>query len=449
MADDDDTLHTGRFKRLAKLASLSARLSTDVGSRMVKRFVRTDGEDLSVSIIGQGAAEKLVGTLGELKGLAMKVGQGLSMDPDLLTPEIRKVVAKLQNQAPPMSWNTVRQVITEELGRPPEEAYASFDETPIASASLGQVHRAVTKDGHVVAVKIQYPDIAKAIESDLENVGAMVKVVTTSSRLAHGKEYFREVQQGLLEELDYEVEGERARRFAEAAKAFPDLRVPKVYDELTAPRVLTLEFFDGLTVKEFLAHLDDHSNEQRFQLSRLLVRVIWGPMLVSGVIHCDPHPGNFMLMKDGTLGVLDFGAIKQVSDRWVDANRRLMASFYGGPPYEPIIESERAGMVFVDPVQARPFVQSTLDLACRSVQQETFDYDGAGINRELRNLFVKNALMVKSNIRPPKEAIQFFRAIAGTSQNLENLKARGSFRQVFGEVHQIVVEHGKPLHVPS
>lgn len=445
MADEDDKLHTGRFRRLAKLASLSARLSTDVGSRVVKRFVRADGEDLSVSIIGHGAAEKLVGTLGELKGLAMKVGQGLSMDPDLLTPEIRAVVARLQNQAPPMAYATVRQVITEELGAPPEEAFASFEETPIASASLGQVHRAVTKDGHVVAVKVQYPDIAKAIESDLENVGAMVKVVTTTSRLAHGKEYFVEVQQGLLEELDYEVEGERARRFAEAAKPFPELRVPKVYEELTAPRVLTLEFFDGITVKEFLSHLDQHPNEERFRLARLLVRVIWGPMLTSGVVHCDPHPGNFMLLKDGTLGVLDFGAIKQVSDRWVDANRRLMASFFGGPPYEPIIESERAGMIFTDPQTARPFVQSTLDLACRSVQSEEFDYATAGINRELRNLFLRNALMVKSNIKPPKEAIQFFRAIAGTSQNLENLKARGPFRQAFREVHEAVLRYGKPL----
>lgn len=437
MADDDDALSTGRFKRLAKLASLSARLSTDVGSRLVKRFANSAGEDASVSLLGQGAAEKLVATLGDLKGLAMKVGQTMAMDPDLLTPEIRAVVARLQNQAPPMPWSTVRQVITEQLGRPPEEAYASFEEAPLASASLGQVHRAVTKDGATVAVKVQYPDIAKAIESDLKNVGAMVKVVTTTSRLTHGTEYFREVQQGLLEELDYEIEAERSRRFAEAAKPFADLRIPKVYDELTAPRVLTLEFFDGLTVKEFLNHLDTHPPEQRFQLSRLLIRVIWGPMLTSGVVHCDPHPGNFMLMKDGTLGVLDFGAIKQVSERWVEANRKLIGSFFGGPPYEAIAESERAGMDFGDRVSAKPFVEAVLAIACRSVMTETFDYAGAGLNRELRNLFMRNALLLK-NVKPPKEAIQFFRAIAGTSQNLENLGAKGPFRAVFGELDEVL-----------
>jgi predicted unusual protein kinase regulating ubiquinone biosynthesis (AarF/ABC1/UbiB family) len=444
MADDDDTISTGRFGRLAKLASLSARLSTDVGSRLVKRFANTSGEDPTVSLLGHGSAEKLVATLGDLKGLAMKIGQTMSMDPDLLTPEIRAVMARLQNQAPPMPWATVRKVITDELGRPPEEAYASFEEQPVASASLGQVHRAVTKAGVTVAVKVQYPDIAKAIESDLKNVGAMVRVVATTSRLTHGTEYFREVQQGLLEELDYEVEAERSRQFAEAAKPFPDLRVPKVFDELTAPRVLTLEFFDGLTVKEFLNHLGTHSPAQRFHLSRLLVRVIWGPMLTSGVVHSDPHPGNFMLMRDGTLGVLDFGAIKQLSDRWGTANRRLIGSFFGGPAYDAIVESERAGMDFGDRDLARTFVESVLAISCRAVQTETFDYAGAGLNRELRNLFIKNALLLK-NVRPPKEAIQFFRAIAGANQNLENLGASGPFRHVFAELNAEVANSGRPM----
>jgi predicted unusual protein kinase regulating ubiquinone biosynthesis (AarF/ABC1/UbiB family) len=443
MADGKgDSLSTGRFKRLGKMASLSAKLSTDVGARLMKRFVRTDGEDLSVSLLGPEAAEKLVATLGDLKGLAMKVGQGLSMDPDLLTPEIRAVVARLQNQAPPMPFETVRQVITDELGQPPEALYASFETAPLASASLGQVHKAVTRGGETVAVKVQYPGIAKAIEADLENVGAMVRVMAAAPRMGHTKEYFREVQQGLLEELDYEVEAERARRFEQATKLFPDLRVPRVFDSLTAARVLTLEYFGGTTMKEFLATVDSRSGAERFHLSRLLIRAIWGPLLTSGLIHGDPHPGNFMLMPDGSLGVLDFGAIKQVSDRWMHANRRLMHSFYGGAPYEVIGESERAGMEFTNRDEARPFVEGVLQLACRSVQTEAFNYDGAGLNRELRTLFMRHALLLK-RIKPPAEALHFFRAVAGANQNLENLKAQGPFRAVFRELHDIAQRHGK------
>jgi predicted unusual protein kinase regulating ubiquinone biosynthesis (AarF/ABC1/UbiB family) len=443
--DDDFKPSTGRLARLAKLASLSAKLSADVGARAVKRFARKGGEDESVSLLGQGAAEKLVATLGDLKGVAMKIGQTISMDPDLLTPEIRAVVAKLQNQAPPMPWATVEQVITEQLGRSPDEAYASFEREPLASASLGQVHRAVTKHGVTVAVKIQYPDIAKAIHADLDNLSAMVAMVTTTSRLTQGKDYFRELQQGVLEELDYEVEAERARRFEQALAPFPDLKVPKVYDELTAERVLTLEFLPGETLKEFLHHHREAAHDdERFRIARLLTRVTWGPFLASGVVHADPHPGNFLLLPDGRLGVLDFGAIKQMSDGWTFANRKLFTALLGGPPYDCIGDSQQAGMVFDDPPAARPFVQEVLDIACRAASAETFDYGTASINRDMRNHFLKHALSLRA-IRPPKEAMQFFRCVAGMNQNLENLGARGPFRAVFAELFATSLSAGRSL----
>jgi predicted unusual protein kinase regulating ubiquinone biosynthesis (AarF/ABC1/UbiB family) len=442
--DDDYKPSTGRFGRLAKLASLSARLSTDVGARVVKRFANTSGEDDSVSLLGYGAAEKLVATLGDLKGLAMKIGQGISMDPDLLTPEIRAVVAKLQNQAPPMPWVTVKEVLTSELGQTPDEAYQSFEETPIASASLGQVHRAVLKDGTPVAVKVQYPGIARAIHADLDNLGVLVTVFSTTSRLRHGKDYFREVQAGLLEELDYQVEAERSRRFAKAATAFPDIKVPRVFDDLTSERVLTLEFFKGQTLKEFIGSLDTHTNDEKFRISRLLTRVTWGPFLCTGLVHADPHPGNFILLEDGSLGVLDFGAIKQMSDRWTFANRMLFAAIFGGPHYDPIADSVKAGMVFENPEAARPFVATVLEIACRSVKDDTFDFTQASVSRDMRNHFMKNALSL-ATIKPPPEAVQFFRCVGGMSQNLETVGARGNFRQVFRELFETAKTHGEPL----
>ncbi len=444
MSDDDSYKpSTGRFARLAKLASLSAKLSTDVVTRGVKRLAGRDSDD-PVSLLGSGAAEKLVATLGDLKGLAMKIGQSIAMDPDLLTPEIRAVVARLQNQAPPMPWATVREVVSSQLGKSVEEAYRSFEETALASASLGQVHRAVLHDGTPVAVKVQYPDIAKALAADLDNIGAMVSVVSASARLPQGKQYYAEMREALLEELDYRIEAESLKLFERATHGLPELRIPKVYDALTTEKVLTLELLEGMTVKEFLQHIETRSAEEKFKASRLLILAIWVPFLNEGVVHADPHPGNFMLLPDGRLGVFDFGAVKQLSDPWLHANRRLVSSFFGAPPYDPIRESEAAGMVFDDPNDARPFVQTVLDIACRAAKSSDFNYQTTGINREMRNHFLKNAMMVRK-IRPPKEALQFFRGVAGVSQNLENIGARGDFQSVFNEVYEISKRLGRAL----
>lgn len=429
MADDDSKLSTGRFARLAKLATMSAKLSTDVVTRGVKRFTGKDDE----SILGAGAAEKLVATLGDLKGLAMKIGQQVSMDPDLLTPEVRAVVARLQNQAPPMPYAQVHEVVAEQLGRPPDEAYASFSQEPIASASLGQVHRATTHEGDQVAVKVQYPDIARALKADLDNLGAMVSVVASSTRMLQGKSYFAELRESMMEELDYRHEAERAGVYAAAAAALPDVVVPRSFPQLTAEKVLTLELLSGPTVKEFLSALDQHDNAERFRASRLLMRAIWGPFLLTGAIHSDPHPGNFLLLPDGRVGVLDFGAIKQMSPAWVDVNRRLFRGVVKGETFDVIRLSEESGFTFEPWDGSRAFVQAVLDIATQPVRSRDFDYGACGISRDLRNLFLKHAPKLGA-IRPPKESVQFYRAIGGLTQNLENLKARGDFQGLYEEL---------------
>lgn len=430
MADDDHKLSTGRLARLARLAKLSAQLSTDVLSRGARRMA---SKESTGSLLGAGAAEKLVATLGDLKGLAMKIGQQVSMDPDLLSPEVRAVVARLQNQAPPMPWPQVQEVLTAQLGRPPDEVYAEFERKPLAAASLGQVHKAVTKDGMAVAVKVQYPDIARALVADLDNLGAMVGVLATTTRLTQGKAYFAELREAMMDELDYRKEAARARQFAEAARGVPDLRVPKVFDELTSERVLTLELLHGPTLKDLLHHSAQLTDEERFRVSRLLIRAIWAPFLRHGLIHADPHPGNFVLTPEGTMGVLDFGAVKQLSPAWVDVNRRLLRHTMRGEAWDCIELSIECGFTFDDPEGARDFVAAVVDIATRPTRSRDLDFKTAGISRDLRNLFLKNVTRL-GGIRPPKESVQFYRAIGGMTQNLENLGARGDFRRVYEEL---------------
>lgn len=425
----DPKLKTGRFARFAKLASLSARLSTDLVARGVKKVA---GADTS-GVLGPQAAERLVAALGDLKGLAMKVGQSLSMDPDLLTPEVRAVVARLQNQAPPMPFDLVRTVVERELGAFLGDRFQTFDEAPLAAASLGQVHRAVTAGGQPVAVKVQYPDIAQALLADLENVGGLVSVVSASTGLNHGKGYFEELRGALLEELDYRAEAARAKTFRAAAAHLPSLVVPEVVQALSTERVLTMELLVGETVKDFMHHRADRTLEATTRVALLLTQAIWGPFLKSGLIHADPHPGNFLLLPDGRLGVLDFGAIKQLSPEWLDVNRRLFAAAVAGQPADGVALSLACGFQIDDPVGARPFIEQVVDIATRPVRTGDFDYGRSGINKDLRLLFMRNALALKG-IRPPKEAVQFYRAIGGLSQNLETLQARADFRAAFARL---------------
>ncbi len=423
---EDSKLKTGRFARFAKLASLSARLSTDLVARGVKKVAGTE----SLGVLGPQAAERLVAALGDLKGLAMKVGQSISMDPDLLTPEVRAVVARLQNQAPPMPFTLVKSVIERELGGPLEERFAQFDEAPLAAASLGQVHRAQTRQGQRVAVKVQYPDIAQALLADLQNLGGLVSVVSASTGLTHGKGYFEELREALLEELDYRAEAQRAHTFRAAAAHLPALVVPGVDEALSSERVLTMELLEGQTVKDFMHHRPERSLAEVELVALLLTQAIWGPFLKSGLIHADPHPGNFLLLPDGRLGVLDFGAIKQLSPAWLEVNRTLFAAAVAGRPVDGVQLSLACGFQIDDPTASRAFIEQVVDIATRPVRTADFDYGRSGINKDLRLLFMRNALALKG-IRPPKEAVQFYRAIGGLSQNLETLQARADFRAEF------------------
>lgn len=238
------------------------------------------------------------------------------------------------------------------------------------------------------------------------------------------------MRQSFLAELDYEREAKAAAQYAEAAKGIPELRVPRVDHSLTRRRVLTMERLMGPTLKELLHAETQLGAEERFEISRLLLRSFWGPFLKAGVTHCDPHPGNFIVLPGGQLGVLDFGSTRTVSDGWLQANRRLIQSALEGTAYDAIGESLACGFQFGDIEQARPFVEAVLEIATKPARVPFFDYGTAGINRSLRQLFLENARTVAA-CRPPKEAVLFFRAVTGFSQNLENLKSAGDFQQVF------------------
>jgi predicted unusual protein kinase regulating ubiquinone biosynthesis (AarF/ABC1/UbiB family) len=427
-SDFDDKLPTqGRFTRFRKLAGLSAQLGADVLKSGARRLVGDEPELLS-----KAAAEKLVSTLGELKGAAMKLGQAVSMDTELLSPEVRQVIARLQNEAPPRPYALVARVVREELGEAPEALFREFEPKPLAAASLGQVHRAVLHDGRPVAVKVQYPGIAETLSGDMDNLGLVVKTVSKASRLTDGTAYFRELREEMLLETDYRREASLCTGFARSVSGVPELKVPAVIPERTTGRVLTLELLQGRTLKDWVVSAP--SDAERFRVARQLILAIYGPFFTHGEMHADPHPGNFMVLDDGRLGLLDFGSIKRFTPGFVDANRRMFLHAVRLEPMDVLGLSREVGFTTELPdAEAAALIQEVLHIAGRPMRSSPYDYASCGITRDMKLHFTRNAARFLK-IRPPAEAVMFFRSTGGLAQNLRLIGARGDFRRVFQEV---------------
>ncbi len=294
----DGSLPTGRLGRVVRLASVGARA----------------GAGLLLSKSGNGAAEYAAEVLGTLRGLAAKVGQTLSyvdgIVPEAQRESYERALGKLRDATPRSAPEAIRQVLEEELGAPVERLFASFDEKPFASASIGQVHRATLDDGRTVAVKVQHPGIASAVESDLENAGVMEGLVTTlGPKGINAKAAYDEVAARFREELDYELEAERQRFFSGLHAGDPTIRIPGVIAERSSRRVLTSELVEGLTFEA----AQTATEHERRAWAETLWRFVFKGNLVGGMFNADPHPGNYLFGPDGRVTFLDFGCVQPIS----------------------------------------------------------------------------------------------------------------------------------------
>ena len=428
---DDHHVQTSRLRRLSRLAYLTARTTGDLLAQRARRKLGGEsGPDLRKS------AERILGTLGELKGAALKLGQALAMDPDALPAEARRIVAKLLAQAPQrMAFEQVADVVRAELGAGPDELFAEFEREPLAAASLGQVHGARLRDGREVVVKVQYPGVDRALESDLANAAVLVRGLSLTGETLDGRPYYEEVRASLLRELDYVQEAEQCRAYAEAARAYPELAVPEVVTQLSSVRVLCLTRLRGPHLLEVME--SNPAEEERYRVGRLLAFAIWGPFYAARLIHADPHPGNFLVLPDGRLGVVDFGATKLLSERFaatyrsfLEANARGKRAMQVGPALE------RAGFRFIggDLEAAYEFCQELADIVERPIQtDDAYDFGADPMVHDVRRL-VQSRPGVALTIKPPAEAVLFYRAATGLAHDLRLLKVRGRFRPILGEI---------------
>lgn len=260
------------------------------------------------------SAAKAATALGDMRALGAKVGQMLAYIDGVLPEEQQAIFSEqlkpLLEDTPTSSFASIRDQIERELEGKLEELFSEFDETPIASASLGQVHRAKTKDGLEVAVKVQHPGIDEALEMDLKNVKMLEGMASmVGSRKFDSANMIREIQDRFREELDYELEATRQRIFYEIHKQNPKVLIPRVIDELSTRRVLTSEFLTGQSYEEACANPDE---AERAQWCETLWRFVYGTTLVANQFNADPHPGNYRFRPGGEVVFFDFGCIQVV-----------------------------------------------------------------------------------------------------------------------------------------
>ncbi len=331
MSDSGDDKHpsrplrTGRVGRGASIGGLVAGQGARwAGTRVANLARGSEASQAATDARVAAIAAQLVRQLGQMKGAAMKVGQVLStVELDGLSPEAQRefnsALVELRDNVPRFEFEQMRVVIESDLGAPIERSFAEFDEEAFAAASIGQVHRARTLDGEDVAVKVQYPGIAEAVESDLRNIKVLMRL---AKRIAPGLDadaVAGEVKERISEELDYELEAQNQRTVSRAFNGHPFIAVPRVYTSLSARRVLVTEFLPGMGFEDVKA-LDD---DARDRFGETVFRFFFSTLNRAGLALGDPHPGNYLLLADGRVGFMDFGLVRRVSDEHLQRERAL------------------------------------------------------------------------------------------------------------------------------
>ena len=300
-------LATGRGDRTAELAKLGAKSGASfVKLQAGSRFASDERKAELQERFQLETAEQVASVLGNMKGAVMKLGQMASYLDGGLPEPVRDALAQMQQDAPPMSYSLVQEVVRSELGAEPDELFAYFDHEPMAAASIGQVHRARTHDGRDVVLKVQYPGVDEAIRVDLDNSDLLFGAMSFLFSGLDPEPLVNELRDRLVEELDYTIEAAHQRRFADHYRGHPTIHVPDVVDEFSTRRVLCTEFASGSKWSEVLAW----SQDERNLIAETLYRFAFGGIYRLGAFNGDPHPGNYVFNPGGQVTFLDYGLCK-------------------------------------------------------------------------------------------------------------------------------------------
>lgn len=417
-SEEDNSL-PGRVKRYAQ-----------VGTAVGGFAARLAGERyLGVKADRSKGAEDLRAALGGLKGPLMKVAQILSTIPDALPKEYARELAQLQANAPHMGWPFVKRRMNNELGSDWQSHFASFDRDAAAAASLGQVHKAESLDGEPLACKLQYPDMASVVEADLKQLKFAFSVYRRYDEAIDPSEIHTELSDRLREELDYENEARNLKLYQHMLKDVDGVHVPDVYDDLSTERLLTMSWEDGTRIPD----LEDLSQDDRNTIAENMFRAWYVPFYHYGVIHGDPHLGNYTVREDLSVNLMDFGCIRVFSPEFVtgvielyraleSGDRDLAVEAYKTWGFTDLNDetidalSRWASFIYAPLMEDRPRLieETNATEFGREVAME--------VHAELRRL---------GGVKPPREFVLMDRAAIGLGSVFLRLRAEVNWHRLF------------------
>ena len=341
----------GRLRRLGLMGTLQAQVAAAYLFYWVRGWFQNAGErERSLADTHLRTAARVLDSMGYLRGAAMKVGQMLANFPNIVPAEFVEALEQLHYTAPPMHWALLREMVMNELGDDPENLFASFSKRAFAAASLGQVHGARLRSGEQVAVKIQYPGIARAISEDFRNLALFLLPGRLDKDWEYVKDQMDDLRTRLEAETDYRQEAAMLTKARSIFREQDGIVVPKVYPEFSTGCILTMERIDGVHLDEFLR--SNPSQEQRNEAGRKVLRAWYRLFMTGRMVYADFHPGNVLFLKDGRLGLIDFGFVLPLEGELWNIFGRMDRLFRSGREEDRLAAIKEWSWITDDPVDA-------------------------------------------------------------------------------------------------
>lgn len=432
-----DPERRARLERQARVWRLTTRRSLHFAQVKIRGHRATDEERARLEEqFAIRSAEDVAKVLGGMKGAIMKAGQMLSFIADGLPEEAKAALATLQADVPPMAPSLAEGVVRSELGADPERLFLDWDQIPVAAASIGQVHKAVMPDGRLVAVKVQYPGVDKAIQSDLDNAEFLYNVFAQFAlKNLEVKALVDELRERMADELDYRHEANCQTEFADRYAGHPFIKIPRVVPERSARRVITSEWVEGMRWEEFLATADQATKNRA---GEVIMRFAQGSIHLDNVFNGDPHPGNYRFHEDGSVTFLDFGLVKRWSAGEFDRLGPVLDAVLAEDPELLVRMSVAANFLApnhgFDPAFVFEYVRGPYE----PYLTETFTYTREWTGKALQTVVDMQGrygeLIKKLNM--PTSYVILDRVVWGVSALLSRLEATNTWRGILAEYRE-------------